>query len=218
MSTEFANMNLDEICQVPVPQRGEAWEKEFFRALVHGKIEVIDGTPKNDFDGWPYLYVRASEQGDPAPQVLDWLSTRGIGLLLNPEKSAPDYVINYGMIWNQKETGQFLTPTLQSTIEGSITLESGQPILAGPPHEKYLPTYVRNILREFLQAQSILMPKVLVMSTDRINYDLCFSVESLGNPPKAEHMGIAEAIAWFLPPHYAVALISEKGLPPFIDL
>ena len=59
---------------------------------------------------------------------------------------------------------------------------------------------------------------VLVMSTDGENYDFCFSLESLGNPPEAEHSGIAEAISWFLPPHYSLLLIGEKDLPKFIDL
>jgi hypothetical protein len=40
----------------------------------------------------------------------------------------------------------------------------------------------------------------------------------LGNPPEREHEGIAEAIAWFLPNHYSVVLISEKGLPTFSAL
>jgi hypothetical protein len=40
----------------------------------------------------------------------------------------------------------------------------------------------------------------------------------LGNPPTKEHQGIAEAISWFLPPHYSIVLISETGLPPFAAL
>jgi hypothetical protein len=61
-------------------------------------------------------------------------------------------------------------------------------------------------------------PRILVMSTDRKHYDLAFSLESLGNPPTKEHQGIAEAITWFLPPHYSVVLVSEKDLPEFIAL
>ena len=33
-----------------------------------------------------------------------------------------------------------------------------------------------------------------------------------------EHAGVAEAIAWFLPPHYSVVLVSETGLPDFISI
>jgi hypothetical protein len=54
---------------------------------------------------------------------------------------------------------------------------------------------VRNILKEFFRDQGVFAPKILVMSSDRVNYDLVFSLESLGNPPVKEHQGIAEAIS-----------------------
>jgi hypothetical protein len=53
------------------------------------------------------------------------------------------------------------------------------------------------------------------VSIDQKNYDLCFSLESFGNPPETEHKGLAEALSWFLPAHYSIALISEKLLPGF---
>jgi hypothetical protein len=81
-----------------------------------------------------------------------------------------------------------------------------------------LPQYVRNILKQFFMDQNVMRPRILVMSTDRKNYDLAFSLESLGNPPVKEHQGVAEAISWFLPPHYSIVLVSEIGLPEFTDL
>jgi hypothetical protein len=40
----------------------------------------------------------------------------------------------------------------------------------------------------------------------------------MGLSPEVEHQGILEALAWFLPPHYSVALVSEKGFPAFENL
>ena len=57
-----------------------------------------------------------------------------------------------------------------------------------------------------------------MISTDKVNYDLCFSIESLKSPPAHEHANIAEAISWFLPAHYTVALVSEKTVPGFQSL
>ena len=57
-----------------------------------------------------------------------------------------------------------------------------------------------------------------MISQDNIHFDLCFSLESLGNPPDNEHEGIAEALSWFLPTHYSIVLISEKSLPEFLPL
>src|SRR5690606_22017578 len=101
---------------------------------------------------------------------------------------------------------------------GEVRWDQGQKIAAGAPTEKYLPTYVRKIVREFLRDQNVLAPKILMLSPDGQHYDLAFSLESLGNPPATEHQGIAEALAWFLPPHYSLVLTSEQGLPDFIDL
>ena len=60
--------------------------------------------------------------------------------------------------------------------------------------------------------------KVLVMSKDGEHFDLCFSLDSLDNPPVEEHKDICEAMAWFLPDNYSIMLIAEKGLPKFYKL
>ncbi len=121
------------------------------------------------------------------------------------------------MLWQLKATGLFYRTADQAPV-GTLEFEKGQGLHAGPPSPEYLPQYVRNILKEFFRDQNVLRPRILVMSSDRKNYDLAFSLESLGNPPTSEHQGIAEAISWFLPPHYSVVLVSEMGLPAFVDL
>ena len=88
----------------------------------------------------------------------------------------------------------------------------------GVPTEQFLPMYVRKVLKDFFRDQGVLEPKMLMILQDEKNYDLCFSLESLRNPPQAEHAGVAEAISWFLPPHYSVVLISEQNLPSFVSL
>ena len=83
------------------------------------------------------------------------------------------------------------------------------------PTEDYLPKYVRQILKDFFRDQMVLQPKILVASKDSVNFDLCFSIESLGAPPEKEYNGICEAISWFLPQHYNITLLSEKSFPQF---
>jgi hypothetical protein len=140
-----------------------------------------------------------------------------LGLVVNPQKEYPDYVFSYGMIWHFRETGLFYRAKAE-TSSGSFELRQGEKLHSGPPTPEYLPQYVRSILKQFFMDQGLLNVKILVMSADRVNYDLAFSIESLGNPPVKEHQGIAEAISWFLPPHYSIALVSEKGLPAFVSL
>nr|BFD61139.1 hypothetical protein CKG001_32460 [Bdellovibrio sp. CKG001]BFD64602.1 hypothetical protein BdHM001_32830 [Bdellovibrio sp. HM001] len=211
-------MNLIEIVNVPDEKRDHQWEIDFFMSVTQGNIKLLVETPQQGPDGWPYLLVETGEDAtEPANKVMQWAAMKGVGLVVNPRKSYPDYVFTYGMLWNFKETGRFYQEAAQASV-GSVEMEKGQGLHAGPPSPQYLPQYVRNILKEFFRDQGVLRPRILVMSPDRKHYDLAFSLESLGNPPTKEHQGIAEALSWFLPPHYSVVLVSEIGLPTFTDL
>ena len=207
-----------QLLDTPIERRDAAWEKSFLEAFADSTVNLLFPDPKPGPDQWPYLFVQtAAEGGEPVRQVLAWLSTRGIGLALNPQKTSPDFVLSYGMIWNFRETGKFISETPERPT-GAFNLKPGQQVLTGPPSESYLPKYVRSILKQFLLDQGVYAPKVLMVSEDQKHYDLCFSLESLGLPPENERMGLAEALSWFLPSHYSIALISEKSLPGFEPL
>lgn len=211
-------MTLTDLVKIPDEKRDHQWEIDFFMAISKGSLRLINDAPQTGPDGWPYLLAETSlEASEPAQQVMQWLALKGVGLVVNPQKEYPDYVFTYGMIWNFRETGLFYQ-TAESAPVGALQISEGQSLHAGPPTPQYLPQYVRNIVKEFFRDQAVLRPRILVMSTDRKHYDLVFSLESLGNPPEKEHQGIAEAISWFLPPHYSIVLVSEKGLPEFTDL
>jgi hypothetical protein len=211
-------MTINELIQIPDENRDMQWENDFFMELSQSKLMILSQDPQTGPDGWPYLLTETSSAAaEPAQKILQWLATRGMGLVINPQKEYPDYVFSYGMIWHFKETGLFYRAKADVST-GSFELSSGAKLHAGPPSPEYLPQYVRNIMKEFFRDQGLLNVKILVMSADRVHYDLAFSLESLGNPPVKEHQGIAEAISWFLPPHYSVVLVSEKGLPEFISL
>lgn len=221
--------NFKTLLAVPEQERNFSWDEKFFKLLSESDIELMTEDPQQGPDGWPYLLVQTiDDKKDPnhnyeqesAQKIFHWLSTRGIGLVVNPTRSPyPDYVFSYGMVWSFRETGYFLRPDLvPAGSENSEVDYQNQKITTGVPTEQYLPLYVRKVLKDFFRDQMVLNPKVLMISTDGKNYDLCFSLESLGNPPDSEHAGIAEAIAWFLPTHYSIVLISEKGLPEFVSL
>ncbi len=211
-------MTLEKLLNVTEEERDLDWEDKFFMAFTSSEIQVLSAEPQTGPDGWPYLLADTKgEELEPAQKVLQWLATRGIGLALNPTKSYPDFVFNYGMIWHFRETGLFYRRQDEIT-SGAVEMKEGQNILSGPPKEEYLPGYVRKVLKDFFLDQGLMAIKILMISQDGKHYDLAFSLESLGNPPQKEHEGIAEAISWFLPPHYSILLTTEKGLPPFLPL
>lgn len=208
-------LNLHHICSQPDSLRDEEWERTLLAALVEATLKLDSMTPQTGPDGWPYLFAStAPGSTEPAVRVIDWLSTRGIGLVLNAHKTVPDYLFTYGMVWNFKETGNFITPA-KDVKGGVVQFEKGEKVLAGPPSPEYLPQYVRDILKQFFKEQGVSDPRFLVLSRDKVHFDLCFSIESLGNPDPSEHQGIAEAVSWFLPTHYSIMLASEEGMPKF---
>ena len=216
---------LKNLFGVEIEKRDLDWEKRFLAALPAAKARLLAPEPQEGPDHWPYLMValddtdNASGEDDrePLAAILEWLSSRGIGLAVNPQKTVPDYVMTYGMIWNFRERGEFLTGEA-SGKSGTFSIQHGQEVLTGAPSAAFLPPYVRAILKQFMADQGVFAPKILMASFDKKNFELCFSIESLKSPPKAEHAGIAEALSWFLPAHYAVSLVSENTLPGFQPL
>lgn len=213
---------IEELLSVEPPERNEAWENEFLESFVQAKVKIDFPEPKEGPDHWPYLLVSTGPEADePVLKILNWLSTRGIGLAVNTQNAVPDFVFSYGMIWNYRERGQFLSPVEQAEKKpegGRFEIKDGQEVLTGPPSESYLPGYARSVIKQFLMDQGVFTPKVLMISVDHKNFDLCFSIESLKSPPAHEHANIAEALSWFVPAHYTVALVSEKTVAGFQPL
>lgn len=223
------NNKLELLLKAPEQERNQNWDEQFFKAFSEAEVRLLSQDPQQGPDGWPYMMcetIARNNSGSELAQIettqklFFWLATRGIGLVVNPQRpSYPDYIFSYGMIWYFRETGFFMRPdlvSLQSQV-GEVDYQNKK-LFTGAPTEAYLPLYVRKVLKDFFRDQMVLQPKVLMISVDQKNYDLCFSLESLGNPPDTEHAGIAEAISWFLPTHYSVVLIKNEGLPQFVDL
>lgn len=212
--------NLHDLTQIPETARDMIWEEKFFLEFSKANVAVLREAPELGPDGWPYLILESSQVADESSQkIIQWAAERGIGLVLNPNKEYPDYVFTYGMLWNFRQTGRFLTaqkPKITPLSKFELNTDKG--FYSGHPTEEYFPSYARKVVRDFFRDQKINDVKILLVSADNKNFDLVFSLESLGVPPVLEHQGILEAISWFMPPHYSLALMSEKGLPAFQSL
>jgi hypothetical protein len=222
-------MDFETLIQLPESLRDDAWEARFLDGILTTKVVVEAEEPKPGPDGWPYLHLRTGGEGqEPFHRVVKWASGRGIGLVVNAHKMVPDYVFTYGMLWNFIETGRFVAPMNSSTppdpgpqvAAEEVILQPDQDLMAGAPTEKFLPPYVRAVLREFLIAQGFPRPRILVLSSSRdfSQTDLVFSLESLNDLAASAQPVLAEALSWFLPIHYRLVLGSERNLPAFVDL
>lgn len=193
---------------------------ESFKNLANARVSLEFPEAKAGPDGWPYLFVKTSSEGtEPLPKIIEWLCEKGIGLVVNAHKGEPDEILTYGMVWGFKVYGHLEGGAdLARQPSGKFQIEDGQKVIAGEPTEEFLPKYARKILKDFLVQQGVLRPKILLLGQSENQYDLCFSLDSLGNPPPEEHQGIAEALRWFLPSDYSLVLVNEEGLPPFLDI
>ena len=205
-----------EILQTHDDSRDERWEDLFLQALSQTQLRLLSQEAQQGPDQWPYLMVSTEQADESAQKILHWLSTRGIGLVINPEKNFPDFILSYGMIWFFRETGRFILRNAAAVPSTSVEISSASLKKFGPPTEAYLPGYVRKVLQDFFRDQGIIAPRCLVISENGTDFDLAISVESLGNPPQKEWPQIGEALSWFLPAHYSLVLISEKGMPEFV--
>lgn len=212
-------MDFETLIQQPEARRDAAWEHQFLDGLLQSKVAVVQEEPRTGPDGWPYLLIKTGEEaGEPFHRVVKWLGSRGIGAAVNTHKMVPDYVFTYGMIWNYLQNGRFVVPEAPRPA-GPIDLQPGERLVMGEPTPRYLPSYVRDVIRQFLNAQGFAHPRILVISSpDYKQIDLAFSLEALGGLAPADQKALGEALAWFLPLHYNLAFMSEAGLPPFVAL
>jgi len=187
-------------------------ESQLFKQLQEQPCSVLVADPQEGPDGFPYLMVSTdNKNGDNFKNIANWCASRGIGAVINPSEEGADYIFTYGMLWNYILRGEFLSSATSKTT-GALNIVPGQALHAGIPSEDFWPTAVRKIFKEFLLQQGVLdLKSVLLMETPDGPADLCFSLESLGNPPQEEWEGILEGFSWFFPRHYSLSLISEKN-------
>ena len=190
---------LDSLLDVPDKSRDLNWEVSFLDIFPNARVRLINDIPQSGPDNFPYLLLESNSLANkPALSIINWASQKGVGIVLNPQKEYPDYIFTFGQLWYFTTTGKFTNPASSSEFN--------------------LPPHIRMLIRQFLNDQGVMKPRLAIMTTDNRNYDLCFSLESLGSPPADEYQGILKALSWFVPGHYSLAMAEETRLNQFIDL
>ncbi|MCS6838348.1 MAG: hypothetical protein NZ480_05825 [Bdellovibrionaceae bacterium] len=218
MSTET---EIERLITIPDEMRDAHWEHAFLSQLCFAQVRVMQPDPIVGPDSWPYLHVRLDSKGqEPMSNILLWLSTRGIGLVVDHQENQtyPDYVMPWGTVWWMVKNKTIPTFAATKPLHENINVAWKHVAWWGAPSEDFLPAHVRKILREFFLQQNVLSPKYLLISFDQKVFNLAFSLESLGKPPIEEHQNLLEALSWFFPPHYPLMLLTEEGSPPFYPL
>lgn len=212
-----------ELLQVMDSKRDLAWEEAFLKGLPYAHLTVLDEDPQMGPDGFPYLLVGLERDGtEPGSRVLSWLKETGIGLVINPEKHYPDYILSYGMIVNFAMRGRFFEPEdikPQGEIKKEIEPSKGQAVYAVPLSQSQIPEVCLNFVGDFLRHQAIVSPLAAFLSWDGKTYDLAFDIESMGSELNAKDQEqLANALRWFLPGQCNVAFVKQSSLPAEIRI
>ena len=197
---------LQELCDYPISRRDLTWEKSLSRGFSESQVFLVEDQPFQGPDGFSYMHISAS-QGSPVEKddFLTWCFESGLGLVLNlKEKKAPDYVFNYGMVWNYLLRGKFIN-------EVPKMKEAGEDLYVHKISEGYLPKDVRKVIKTYLEMNKVENVKIsLVSGGDGTAYELMWCFPDLQIENDSEKTTLLEAIAWFLPLDYRLAWAEEE--------
>jgi hypothetical protein len=207
---------LDRLFQIPRDRRDAAWIAAFYQAapeasLATGEQQLIKGP-----DGLPYFALYLPKPNAPfdsfcIAQVAENCLTHGVGCVINPDKTPPDWVFTYGNLWSLHSYSTFdATPPAKP----QATPTAGRQVLMAAPSEQFLPAPARNVLKSYLQQVGVKEPQVLLISDAQATptQSLAFSFYREDAQSDEQYHEVLNVLkAWFLPPHYGLVALPKSG-------
>lgn len=211
-----------ELIGLPAGERSETWQRDFLENIVQasfrcGEPQVITGP-----DGFPYFQLLMPKPNERFQCYVidrmkdDFLLKLGYGVVINPDKGQPDWVLTYGDILNLHLNGSFYTtePTPFSRAVEDEMIENEENVLVGQPSDQILPELTRAVLNKFLTNSGVKSPKVLLMcrtATDgTVSQDLVFNLTPDDFETEAHFRSVMQHLGWFLPRHYSFVAMAEQ--------
>ena len=196
---------MNTVLETPSSKRDSNWENNFLNAFVEADLYLRSDEPFQGPDGFSYMDVSTTDEGYQKLKLEDfisWCAHAGVGIVVNLKSNkTPDYVFNYGMIWNYLLRRKFLNPDIEDLDHGS------EAILVHKIVEGFLPKYVRENISEFLTLNKINEVKIgLISRGDNTPYELLWHFSDNKALSEKDSKTLLESIAWFLPLDYRVAL------------
>lgn len=197
---------LSKLCEIKQSVRDAEWEEAFLKAFSHSEVYLKSDEPFIGPDGFSYMEMSTTE-GETIDKndFLSWCTNAGVGMVLNLKKNqTPDYVFNYGMIWNYILRGVFLNNEPEKEQPTKNT--ESRKVFVHKIVEGYLPQYVRENIREFLALNKISECKIgLVSYGEGTSYEILWYIPKGKNWSEKDQKSLMEALSWFLPLNYKVA-------------
>ncbi len=205
---------MEKLLFISRDARDAAWLTSFYEAAPEASMATREQQIITGPDGFRYfaLYIPPREQEFEAfciSHILNACLEKGVGIVIHPDKSPPEWVFTYGNLWSLHSYNSF--DRMPAGGERRAPLASGRQVLLASPNETFLPGFARNILRAYLQKLGIANPRVMLVSdaAARLPQSLAFSFYPQDLPNQQTFDAVMERLKnWFLPPHYGLV-----GLP-----
>jgi hypothetical protein len=220
---------LHKLVQTPPEQRNDLWADLFLDNLAGASFQCGDPQVITGPDGYPYFQLFLPKPGVEFQcfaienMTSAFLLENGIGVVVNPSATGADWVLTYGNIVNYHLHKSFYTTEHSfATERHNEVLTEDEQVMVGQPSEELLPGHTRAILREYLKANGVATPKILLMMRT-INgepiQDIVFNITQSDFENEEHYKGMMTSLRWFLPQHYSYVGMDERTFgEAFADL
>lgn len=210
---------LREHLAVPEDQRGAKWRHRFY--------DLVEATPLRERnprmfigpDGFAYHALDMPDGGSlrgtlRIETLLESATTRGFGVVLEPEDDAAKWVFTCGDLVTRRAFGSWEFPRIGVSIAQGSTfrdvLKATDAMSIGAPSATLLPPYVQPLLRRyFMRTLGIAEPGVLAILSEEQNppEQLVFRLSRSDFPTDDDFENALAGITWFLPRHIVVSVL-----------
>lgn len=214
-----------KLIQTPFSERDENWQKEFLLNIGQASFRCADPQIITGPDGFPYFQLFLPEPNKSFQCYAidkmkdDFLLASGYGVVINPSANSADWVLSYGDILNYHLNQSFYTTeeTPFSREQNDEIIPRNEKVMIGQPSETILPKQTRQLIGNFLRANGIINPKILLMMRHRddgkgVSQDLVFNLTPKDFNNEALYRSVMQTISWYLPRHYSFVGMEEKTL------
>lgn len=208
---------LEQLFRVPREARDARWIRAMYAAAPEASLKTGSQQLINGPDGFPYLALYLPAESEPfdafcISQVVGSCLEHGVGCVICPDQSSPEWVFTYGNLWSLHSYQTF--DRRPDAPEADEPTGIGREVMMSSPSENFLPGYARNVLTQYFKRFNLNDVGVMLISDARATpaESLAFSIyqeDFESNEVFAQVMGRLKD--WFLPPHYGLMALPKNS-------
>ena len=210
---------LSQLFAIAREARDSAWQQQVIGHLAEASFRCGDSQVMTGPGGFPYFALYIPEPGQPfecfvlSHMVDDFLFERGWGVVINLRDNQPDWLLRYGDVVNYKLNKEFYSAPLVPDLPPTGVIESDEQVLVGQPSELFLPTPVRNAMRQYLEYHGHHDVRIVLLTRNTPHgtvQQLIFNLTHEEFPDEDSYQAFAQSLGWFLPQHYLFGAMEER--------